>query len=251
MKLHNNFTIFIDNEYKDLFSTSKGGYYLKQFTIMVIDDEEQMRKMLRTFLEKDGYKIIEATDGAHALSLLKKETPHLLLVDVMMPFMDGFTFAKQVKLEYSIPFVFLTAKGDEWDTVRGLKLGGDDYIVKPFKSRELLARIESVLRRVYGKQTKPDILEIGPITINNESYQVKLNNEPISLTKKEYGLLLTLAENNGRVLTREQLLHIVWGEEHQSSERTIDTHIKTLRLKMGPYENLIETVWGFGYKFEV
>src|SRR5690625_5600783 len=105
----------------------------------------------------------------------------------MMPFMDGFTFAKQVKLEYSIPFVFLTAKGDEWDTVRGLKLGGDDYIVKPFKSRELLARIESVLRRVYGKQIKPNILEIGPIKINNESYQVKLNNEPISLTKKKYG----------------------------------------------------------------
>src|SRR5690625_147142 len=178
---------------------------MKQFTIMIIDDEEQMRKMIRTFLESDGYQIIEAKNGTHALKLLHKETPHLLLIDIMMPFMDGFTLAQQVKLKYSVPFIFLTAKGDEWDTVRGLKLGGDDYIVKPFKSRELLARIESVLRRVYDQQVQSNILELGPITINSDSYEVKIDHEPITLTKKEFGLLLTLMENDGRVFTREQL----------------------------------------------
>lgn len=224
---------------------------MKQNIIMVIDDEQQMREMIRTFLEKAGYMVIEASDGAHALTLLNKTEPDLLIVDVMMPFMDGFTFAKEVKAISSVPFIFLSAKGEEWDTVHGLKLGGDDYIVKPFKPGELLARVESVLRRVYSKNIKSDILTIGPLVINNESYQAKLNGNPLSLTRKEFGLLLTLAQNRGRVYTREQLLYLIWGEDRQSSERTVDTHIKTLRLKMGDDGNLIETVWGVGYKFEV
>src|SRR5699024_7438578 len=121
--------------------------------IMIIDDEEQMRQMLRTFLEKDGYTVVEATDGTHALSLLKETQPHLLIVDVMMPFMDGFTFAAEVKSNITIPLIFLSAKGEEWDKIYGLKLGGDDYIVKPFMPGELLARVESVLRRTYTKET--------------------------------------------------------------------------------------------------
>lgn len=220
-------------------------------TIMIVDDEAQMRKMIRTFLEKDGYNVIEATDGVHALSLLNETQPHLLIVDVMMPFMDGFTFAKDVKLQTSIPFIFLSAKGEEWDKVHGLKLGGDDYIVKPFMPGELLARIESVLRRAYSRSTNSDILTIGPLVIDHESYSVKLNGNMLSLTRKEFNLLHTLAKNSGRVYSREHLLHIVWGEDHQSSERTVDTHIKTLRLKMGQDGSLIETVWGIGYKLEV
>src|SRR5690625_4091898 len=224
---------------------------MSQTIIMVIDDEKQMREMIRTFLEKDGYGVVEATDGAHALSLLDKTKPHLLIVDVMMPFMDGFTFAKEAKTESSIPIIFLSAKGEEWDKVRGLKLGGDDYIVKPFMPRELLARIESVLRRAYHTRASSDILSVGPLVINNESHQVKLNGTPLSLTRKELGLLPILAKHSGRVYSREQLLHLVWGENMQSSERTVDTHIKTLRLKMGKYGHFIETVWGIGYKFEV
>lgn len=224
---------------------------MSQSIIMVIDDEEQMRKMIRTFLEKDGYKVVEATDGTHALSLLDKAKPHLLIVDVMMPFMDGFTFAKEVKRIPSIPLIFLSAKGEEWDRVHGLKLGGDDYIVKPFLPEELLARVESVLRRAYGRKIESDIFTNGPLEINNESYQVKLNNTPLTLTRKEFGLLEILAKNCGRVYSREQLLYLIWGDNHQSSERTVDTHIKTLRLKMGDFGNLIETVWGIGYKFEV
>src|SRR5690625_3568214 len=153
---------------------------MNQTMIMVIDDEQQMREMIRTFLENDGYKVIEATDGTHALSLLHKTKPDLLIVDVMMPFMDGFTFAKELRAESSIPLIFLSAKGEEWDKIHGLKLGGDDYIVKPFTSGELLARVESVLRRTYHNKVVSDVLTVGPLVINNDSYQVKLHGAPLS-----------------------------------------------------------------------
>jgi len=224
---------------------------MDQTVVMVIDDEEQMRKMIRAFLEKDSYTVVEATDGAHALSLFDQTKPHLLIVDVMMPFMDGFTFAKKVKQLSSIPLIFLSAKGEEWDKVHGLKLGGDDYIVKPFLPEELLARVESVLRRTYHNKVVSDVLTIGPLVINNDSYQVKLHGAPLSLTRKEFSLLHLLAKNKERVYSREQLLHLIWGDNYQGSGRTVDTHIKTLRLKMGNDGNLIETVWGIGYKFEV
>lgn len=220
-------------------------------TIMIIDDEPQMRKLIRMFLEKEGYTVVEATDGVHALSLIPKTDPQLLLVDVMMPYMDGFTFAREVKRTSTIPLIFLSAKGEEWDKIQGLKLGGDDYIVKPFLPGELLARIESVLRRSYQNKPVADTLTAGPLVIDNGAHTVSLNGKPLLLTLKEFGMLQVLAKNKGRVYTREQLLHIVWGEEHQSSERTVDTHIKTLRLKMGNDGELIETVWGIGYKFEV
>src|SRR5699024_3542340 len=224
---------------------------MEQSLIMVIDDEEQMRKMIRTFLEKDGYQVVEARDGLHALSLLDKTKPHLLLVDVMMPFVDGFAFAQEVKELASIPLIFLSAKGEEWDRVHGLKIGADDYLAKPFLPEELLARIESVLRRTYDQKVESSIFIKGPLEINTESYQVKVNDKLLSLTRKEFGLLEILAKNGGRVYSREQLLSLNWGDNHQSSERTVDTHIKTLRLKMGDYGHLIETVWGIGYKFEV
>lgn len=220
-------------------------------TIMIIDDEPQMRKLIRTFLEKEGYDVIEATDGLDALSLIAECQPHLIIVDVMMPYMDGFTFAKEIKRTSAVPLIFLSAKGEEWDKIQGLKLGGDDYIVKPFLPGELVARIESVLRRSYQHKTEEDILTIGPLVIDNVSHTVQLHDKPLSLTRKEFGLLHLLAKNKGRVYSRGQLLHLVWGEEHQSSERTVDTHIKTLRIKMGKDGELIETVWGIGYKFEV
>lgn len=220
-------------------------------TIMVIDDEQQMREMIRTFLERDGYKVLEATDGVHALSLLEIARPDLLIVDVMMPFMDGFTFAEEVKRVAEIPLIFLSAKGEQWDRVYGLKLGGDDYIVKPFMPEELLARIESVLRRTYRREKETDVFRAGPITIYGDSHQVAIDGNRLSLTRKEYGLLEILVKNQGRVYSREQLLHLIWGDQHQSSERTVDTHVKTLRLKMAEASHLIETVWGVGYKFDI
>ncbi|BAQ11875.1 response regulator [Bacillus sp. OxB-1] len=224
---------------------------MKQTTILIIDDEEQMRKLIRTFLEKEGYAVLEASDGIQALSLVEKEEPHLCIVDVMMPYMDGFTFAREVKRISTVPLIFLSAKGEEWDKIQGLKLGGDDYIVKPFLPGELLARVESVLRRTYQQRQSEDVLRAGPLVINQTSHTVTLNGKPLSLTLKEFGVLHLLASNKGRVYSREQLLHLVWGDEHQSSERTVDTHIKTLRLKMGDDGQMIETVWGVGYKFEV
>lgn len=224
---------------------------MKQVVIMVVDDEADIRTMIRKFLEIEGYQVIEATDGAHALSLMDKAKPHLLIVDVMMPFMDGFTLAQEVKRISMVPLIFLSAKGEEWDKVHGLKLGGDDYIVKPFSPGELLARIESVLRRTYGTRDDSDVLIIGPLLIDSISHRVRVNDRSLSLTRKEFGLLKVLAENSGRVYSREQLLQLIWGEDHKSSERTVDTHIKTLRLKMGDAGNLIKTVWGIGYKLEV
>ncbi|MCM3637049.1 response regulator transcription factor [Sporosarcina luteola] len=225
---------------------------MKPYTILIIDDEPQMRNLVRTFLAKDGYAVEEATDGMDALTKVYNLQPHLCIVDVMMPYMNGFEFAKEMKRKTNIPIIFLSARGEEWDKVEGLKIGGDDYIVKPFMPGELIARVESVLRRSYQHQHQSQsLLTVGPLVIDHLAHKVTLNNEPISLTVKEFGILETLARKPGRVYTREQLLSLVWGDRHKSTDRTIDTHIKTLRLKLGEAESMIETVWGIGYKLEV
>lgn len=230
---------------------TKRGFRMNGYTLMIIDDESQMRQLIRTFLEAEGFHIIEATDGIHALSLIDESAPDLFIVDVMMPFMDGFEFAKIIKEKLPTPIIFLSAKGDEWDRVNGLKLGGDDYIVKPFHPAELVARIESVLRRTYHNKQTIELLCAGPLTIDAEAHTITLNGKQMAVTLKEFGLLQLLAKNPGRVFSREQLLHMIWGENHKSTERTVDTHVKTLRLKLGDESHLIETVWGVGYKFEV
>ncbi|WJY27899.1 MULTISPECIES: response regulator transcription factor [Sporosarcina] len=223
---------------------------MNPYTIMVIDDEAEMRKMIRAFLERDGYQVVEATDGVHALSLLHDVHVDLCLADVMMPYMDGFLFAQEVKRTIDLPIIFLSAKGDEPDKIQGLK-HGDDYIVKPFMPGELLARVASVLRRSYQRNDLNNSLTFGPLEIDKEAHRAALNGRPLSLTLKEFGILYVLAKHTGRVYTRDELLQIVWGDEHESSVRTVDTHIKTLRLKLGDEGKRIETVWGIGYKFEV
>jgi len=220
-------------------------------TIMIIEDEDQMRQLVKTFLLKEGYSVLEASNGIDALTKIKHYIPELLLVDVMMPYMDGFTFASEVKKTHDIPLIFLTAKGEEWDKIHGLKLGGDDYIVKPFHPGELLARIESVLRRAKVATTPVSRKAIGPLIFDVDSHSATINGQSLSLTIKEYELLLLLATNNGKVFSREQLLQSIWGFSYTGSERTVDTHIKTLRLKLKQYGTLIQTVWGKGYKVEV
>ncbi|WP_339251163.1 response regulator transcription factor [Sporosarcina sp. FSL W8-0480] len=223
---------------------------MNPYSILIIDDEPQMRRLIRTFLARDGYSIEEATDGLDALSKIKVKQPDLCIVDVMMPYMDGFQFAKELKQNANIPLIFLSAKGEEWDKIEGLKLGGDDYIVKPFMPGELLARVESVLRRSYQNNPMRQAFVVGPLVIDSDAHTVTLNDQPLPLTLKEFGVLETLAKNKGRVYSREQLLELVWGNNHHSTDRTVDTHIKTLRLKMGEAGSMIETVWGIGYKFE-
>ncbi|WP_301108720.1 response regulator transcription factor [Sporosarcina sp.] len=220
------------------------------YHILVIDDEPQMRDLIRMILEDAGYKVEEAGDGIQALAAVKKHDIDLCIVDVMMPYMDGFTFAQEVKRIAEVPLIFLSARGEEWDKVQGLKLGGDDYIVKPFMPGELVARIEAVLRRTYRQNPDPFILQVGPLTINEDSYTAQLDGRPLNLTLKEFSLLQLLTKHKGRAYSREQLLELIWGDDHQSSERTIDTHIKTLRLKLGDAGKMIETVWGIGYKLE-
>ncbi|KAB7704206.1 response regulator [Bacillus aerolatus] len=220
-------------------------------TVMVIDDEKTMRELVKTFLEKEGYTVVEASNGMDALFMIDKKVPDLLIVDVMMPYMDGFSFTKKVKSKYDLPLIFLSAKGEEWDKIHGLKLGGDDYIVKPFHPGELLARIESVLRRANHVSQRAERYTIGPLTLDIHSYKAVVDGVSLSLTLKEYELLSLLARNTGKVFSREQLLQSVWGEDYNGSERTVDTHIKTLRLKLKEHAPLIKTVWGIGYKFEV
>jgi DNA-binding response OmpR family regulator len=218
---------------------------------MIIDDEETMRALVKNFLIKDGYSVIEAANGMDALALLENHAPDLIVVDVMMPYMDGFSFANELKKNHNIPLIFLSAKGEEWDKVQGLKLGGDDYIVKPFHPGELLARIESVLRRARHIHKPHNRVQIGPLVLDSLAYKALIDDQPISLTLKEYEMLSLLAKNKGNVFTRDQLLESVWGTDYNGTGRTVDTHIKTLRLKLKDHAYLIQTAWGIGYKFEV
>ncbi|WP_286166174.1 response regulator transcription factor [Peribacillus frigoritolerans] len=220
-------------------------------TIMIIDDEEAMRALIKTFLISEGYSVIEASNGMDALERINIVAPDLIVADVMMPYMDGFTFAEELKKNHHIPLIFLSAKGEEWDKIQGLKLGGDDYIVKPFHQGELLARIESVLRRVRQSGILSNRITVGPLVLDASGYKVMIKNQPLSLTLKEFEILSMLARNKGTVFTREQLLESVWGLNYIGTGRTVDTHIKTLRLKLKDHAYLIQTAWGVGYKFEV
>lgn len=224
---------------------------MKRITVMVIDDEGTMRELVKTFLIQEGYSVIEAANGMDALALLQNNTPDLLLADVMMPYMDGFSFAGELKKKHDIPLIFLSARGEEWDKVQGLKLGGDDYIVKPFHPGELLARIESVLRRTRQIPKPHTRFIIGPLVLDSLAYKALIDDQPLSLTLKEFEMLSLLARNKGTVFTRDQLLESVWGTDYNGTGRTVDTHIKTLRLKLKDHAYLIQTAWGIGYKFEV
>ncbi|WP_458412057.1 response regulator transcription factor [Schinkia sp. CFF1] len=220
--------------------------------VLIVDDEADMRRLVRMYLEKEGFSCSEAEDGQVALELLKSNFFDLLIVDVMMPRVDGLTLTMKVREHSSVPIIFLTARGDEWDRVYGLKIGADDYVVKPFSPHELIARVDAVLRRAHpAVRGDEDQLTFGPIVLNLKGRQVYLDGELINLTLKEYELLLFFCRHNGQALSREQLLENVWGFDYVGGVRTVDTHIKTLRLKLKQYGNVIQTVWGIGYKFEV
>jgi two-component system phosphate regulon response regulator PhoB len=220
-------------------------------TILAVDDETDILKLLRYNLSNAGYGFLEAEDGPEALELAKKSLPDLILLDVMLPNMDGNEILKRLKADpdtKGIPVIMLTAKGEEIDRVLGLELGADDYIVKPFSPRELLLRARAVLRK--GQVGAPKVLGFGPLSIDTERFAAFADGTRLDLTAAEFRLLLALVNSRGRVLGRETLLRRMGGDEMPAGSRTIDTHIRKLRVKLGPYGGLIETVRGSGYRLK-
>ncbi|MDM5299574.1 response regulator transcription factor [Bacillus pumilus] len=219
--------------------------------ILLVDDESDMLDLIGSFLQKQGFDIRTANNGIEALRQLEIEPIDLVVLDIMMPDMDGFEVCQHIRQTSQIPILFLTARSYEEDRIRGLEIGADDYIMKPFSLRELAARIETTLRRIRGLSLKRSRIQIGDMEIDQDARQVYLHEQPINLTRREFDLLNFLLLNQGQVFSREQLYQKVW-ESHSfnGSLRTVDTHIKTLRLKLKSAERNIKTVWGVGYKFE-
>ena len=218
--------------------------------ILVGDDEARMRKLVRDFLVKQNYEVIEAGDGAEALDqFFSVRDIALVILDVMMPKMDGWEVCREIRKESKVPIIMLTARGDERDELLGFELGVDEYISKPFSPRILVARVEALLRR-SGAVGGDDILKAGKIEINKAAHQVKIDGKLVELSFKEFELLTYFVENQGIALSREKILNSVWNYDYYGDARTIDTHVKKLRAKMGDAGSCIKTIWGMGYKFD-
>ncbi|BAE86412.1 response regulator transcription factor [Desulfitobacterium hafniense] len=221
--------------------------------ILVVDDDERIREIVRLYLEAEGYDIEEADNGNSALEKVRKDSFDLVILDLMMPGLDGWTVCKVLRKETKIPIIMLTAKGEENDRVLGFDLGADDYVVKPFSPRELSARVKAVLRRLEGEPTKEHLITYPGFTINQITREVVVDETVVKLTAKEFDLLLVLAKNPSRIFTRDQLLNTVWEYDYCGDSRTVDTHINRLRSKLESQVGLsdfIQTVRGVGYKFE-
>lgn len=223
---------------------------MQQTRVLVVDDEKELLQLVATYLLNESYEVLKASDGYEALHLLETESIDLVILDIMMEGIDGFELCKRIRATSSIPVVMLTAKSSEEDRIRGLKLGADDYVVKPFSPRELMARVEAVLRRMKVGQPDEQQIQINELLIDKNGRKVFVENEVTTLTKKEYDLLVFLYESKGQVFTRDHLLMRLWDADHNKTARTVDTHIKTLRLKLKTAGRFIQTVWGVGYKFE-
>ena len=218
--------------------------------ILIVDDEARMRKLVKDFLTNKGFKVIEAADGEEAVDIFfAQKDIALILLDVMMPKMDGWEVVKTIRKYSQVPVVMLTARSEERDELQGFSLGVDEYISKPFSPKILVARVEAILRR--SKAVSTDILEVGGICIDKAAHQVTIDGKEIELSFKEFELLTYFVENQGIALSREKILNNVWNYDYFGDARTIDTHVKKLRSKLGDKGEYIKTVWGMGYKFEV
>jgi len=220
-------------------------------TILVVDDEERLRSLLRAYLTQEGYRVITAADGREALHLARHEKPDLIILDLMMPVMDGYEFMRQYKGESDTPVIMLTARVEETDAVAGLEMGADDYVTKPFSPRVLAARIRAVLRRAGQEAPRGEMLRAADITLDRATRDVRVGDQSVHLTPSEFDLLATLMSAPGRVFTRLELLDRVQGTLYEGYERTIDVHIRNLRAKIEPDSSdprYIETVYGVGYR---
>lgn len=224
---------------------------MNSLKILMVDDESRMRKLVNDFLSKKGYEVIEAADGEEAVErfYIEKDIA-LIILDIMMPKMDGWQVCREIRKESKVPIVMLTAKSEEHDELLGFELGVDEYISKPFSPKILVARVDALLRRTNKLDTS-EVVEAGNILIDKAAHQVKANGENIDLSFKEFELLVYFVENKGIALSREKILNNVWNYDYFGDARTIDTHVKKLRNKLGDKGNYIKTIWGMGYKFEV
>ena len=219
--------------------------------ILVVDDESRMRKLVKDFLLKQNYEVLEAGDGRAALDIFfEQQDIALIILDVMMPKMDGWQVCKEIRNYSKVPIIMLTAKSDEQDELLGFQLGVDEYITKPFSPKILVARVEAILRRT-NQVCDVESLEYGGIEIDKTAHVVMLDGETVDLSYKEFELLSYFMENKGIALSREKILNSVWNYDYFGDARTIDTHVKKLRSKLGEKGNYIKTIWGMGYKFEV
>ena len=223
---------------------------MEDIKILVVDDEQRMRKLVRDFLVKKGFQVLEASNGEEAIDVFFSEKNiELAILDVMMPKMDGWAVCREIRQYSQVPIVMLTAKSGEKDELLGFELGVDEYISKPFSPKVLVARVEAILKRTAA--ATEDILEIGGITIDKSAHEVTIDGNKLELSFKEFELLTYFIDNKGIALSREKILNNVWNYDYYGDARTIDTHVKKLRNKMGDKGNYIKTIWGMGYKFEV
>lgn len=224
---------------------------MEKLKILVVDDESRMRKLVRDFLVKKNYEVLEAGDGEEAVDIFfDQKDIALIILDVMMPKMDGWQVCREIRNYSKVPIIMLTAKGDERDELQGFELGVDEYITKPFSPKILVARVEAILRRA-NLLASEDVISVGGIELNKAAHQVQINGQDIELSYKEFELLAYFMENQGIALSREKILNNVWNYDYFGDARTIDTHVKKLRSKLGDKGELIKTIWGMGYKFEV
>ncbi len=223
---------------------------MDRLKILVVDDESRMRKLVGDFLSKNNYEVVEAEDGVQAVDIFFEQNDiALIILDVMMPNMDGWQVCKEIREYSKVPIIMLTARSDERDELLGFELGVDEYISKPFSPKILVARVEAILRRT-SQMSADEVIEAGGIVVNKAAHSVLVDSQPVELSYKEFELLTYFMENKGIALSREKILNSVWNYDYFGDARTIDTHVKKLRSKMGQKGDLIKTIWGMGYKFE-
>ena len=224
---------------------------MDKIKILVVDDESRMRKLVRDFLEREGFQVLEAGDGLEAMEVFYADKDiSLLILDVMMPKMDGWQVCREVRQSSKVPIIMLTARSEERDELQGFELGVDEYISKPFSPKILVARVEAILRR-SNVLNPEEVADAGGIIIDKAAHQVTIDGKGVELSYKEFELLAYFVENQGIALSREKILNNVWNYDYFGDARTIDTHVKKLRSKLGDKGNYIRTIWGMGYKFEV
>lgn len=235
---------------KECGSTGHADRLMKR--LLIVDDEANIRLVVKEYAEFEGYEVAEAEDGMQAVELVKSQDFDVIIMDIMMPRLDGFSACKEIKKYKNIPVIMLSARGEEYDKLFGFELGIDDYVVKPFSPKELMARVKAVIKRSeHAAPANPDRLKFEGLEIDMAGREVYVNGKRVSMTPKEYDLLFYLVKNSNIALTRDKLLEEVWGYDFFGDDRTVDTHIKMLRNSLGEYRKFIVTLRGMGYKFEV